>query len=116
MNVKVVRDQLIRFFKFFHHQIYAIFLFFIGSFTFFVFIFQTVLVKKSINYPYKKLERGNTKTSAIYPVNAELDHQTIFMITPTYSRHTQKADMTRLLYTLLHVPNLHWIIVEDRFA
>ena len=35
------------------------------------------------------------------------------MITPTYARHTQKADMTRLLYTLLHVPNLHWIIVED---
>ena len=49
-----------------------------------------------------------------YKANAELDEQTIFMITPTYSRHTQKADMTRLLYTLLHVPNLHWIIVEDR--
>lgn len=39
--------------------------------------------------------------------------QTIHLITPTYARLTQKADMTRLLYTLLHVDNLHWIIVED---
>ena len=25
----------------------------------------------------------------------------------------QKADLTRLSYTLSHVPNLHWIVVED---
>ena len=38
---------------------------------------------------------------------------TIFMITPTYSRWTQKADLTRLCQTLMHVKNLHWIVVED---
>ena len=38
---------------------------------------------------------------------------TIYAITPTYARLTQKADLTRLLYTLLHVPNFHWIVVED---
>ncbi len=37
----------------------------------------------------------------------------IYMITPTYSRWTQKADLTRLCYTLMQVPNLHWIVVED---
>ena len=37
----------------------------------------------------------------------------IYMITPTYARWTQKADLTRLAQTLMHVPNLHWILVED---
>lgn len=38
---------------------------------------------------------------------------TIYFITPTYKRHTQKADLTRLSQTLLHVSKLHWIVVED---
>ena len=37
----------------------------------------------------------------------------IYMITPTHTRHTQKADLTRLCHTLMHVNNLHWIVVED---
>lgn len=37
----------------------------------------------------------------------------IYVITPTYSRPTQKADLTRLSHTLLLVPRLHWILVED---
>uniref|UniRef100_A0A8C6U0X0 Galactosylgalactosylxylosylprotein 3-beta-glucuronosyltransferase n=1 Tax=Neogobius melanostomus TaxID=47308 RepID=A0A8C6U0X0_9GOBI len=32
---------------------------------------------------------------------------------PTYSRPVQKAELTRLANTLLHVSNLHWILVED---
>ena len=35
------------------------------------------------------------------------------MITPTYTRWTQKADLVRLCQTLMHVRNLHWIVVED---
>ena len=49
----------------------------------------------------------------IYHYEPGLDDQVIYMITPTYPRHTQKADLTRLSYTLAHVPNLHWIIIED---
>ena len=60
----------------------------------------------------KKL-KSNHKVPLVYPYDDDADQTTIFMITPTYARHTQKADLTRLLYTLLHVPNLHWIIVED---
>ena len=41
------------------------------------------------------------------------DVPTIHMITPTYSRWTQKADLTRLCQTLMHVKNLNWILVED---
>ena len=37
----------------------------------------------------------------------------IFAITPTYARFTQKADLVRLSQTLMHVTNLHWIIIED---
>ena len=38
---------------------------------------------------------------------------TIHVVTPTYSRPVQKAELTRLANTLLHVPNLHWLVVED---
>ncbi|CAD6186576.1 unnamed protein product [Caenorhabditis auriculariae] len=37
----------------------------------------------------------------------------IYFITPTAFRPAQRADLTRLSYTLAHVPNLHWIVVED---
>lgn len=38
---------------------------------------------------------------------------TVYVITPTYERYVQKAELTRLSHTLLLVPNLHWILVED---
>ena len=37
----------------------------------------------------------------------------IYLITPTYSRLVQKAELTRLSQTLRLVPNVHWILVED---
>lgn len=37
----------------------------------------------------------------------------IYVITPTYSRPVQKAELTRLKQVFIMVPNLHWIIVED---
>lgn len=39
--------------------------------------------------------------------------ETIFAITPTYVRYTQKVDMTSLCQTIMHVHNLVWIVVED---
>ena len=38
---------------------------------------------------------------------------TVYCITPTYARPTQKADLTRLCQTLQHVWNFHWIVIED---
>jgi len=40
----------------------------------------------------------------------------VYVITPTYARPTQKADLIRLCYTLRLVPNVHWIVVEDAIA
>ncbi|CAN9501547.1 unnamed protein product [Ophioblennius macclurei] len=37
----------------------------------------------------------------------------IYVITPTYYRYVQKAELTRMSHTLMHVANLHWIVVED---
>lgn len=37
----------------------------------------------------------------------------IFMITPTHRRPSQKADLVRLSQTLLAIPDLYWIVVED---
>ncbi|XP_029642929.1 galactosylgalactosylxylosylprotein 3-beta-glucuronosyltransferase 1 [Octopus sinensis] len=45
--------------------------------------------------------------------NRQKEMITIFAITPTYSRLVQKAELTRLSQTFLHIPNFHWIIVED---
>jgi len=49
--------------------------------------------------------REISKTSFLEPV--------IYAITPTYARWTQKADLTRLSHTLMHLKNFHWIVVED---
>ena len=37
----------------------------------------------------------------------------IYVITPTYWRLEQLAELTRLAQTLLNVPSIHWIVVED---
>ncbi|XP_061394056.1 galactosylgalactosylxylosylprotein 3-beta-glucuronosyltransferase S isoform X1 [Musca vetustissima] len=38
---------------------------------------------------------------------------TIYFVTPTYPRREQVPELTRLAYTLLHVPRLHWIVAND---
>lgn len=37
----------------------------------------------------------------------------IYFVTPTYPRREQVAEITRLGQTLMHVPNLHWIVADD---
>ena len=46
-------------------------------------------------------------------LEAEKDLPTIFAITPTYVRKTQKVDLTSLCQTVMHIPNFVWIIIED---
>ncbi len=38
----------------------------------------------------------------------------IYFVTPTFSRPVQLAELIRLGQTLLHVPNLVWLVAEDR--
>ncbi|XP_067134720.1 galactosylgalactosylxylosylprotein 3-beta-glucuronosyltransferase I-like [Centruroides vittatus] len=37
----------------------------------------------------------------------------LYIITPTYPRLVQKAELTRLSYCFKLVPSVHWIVVED---
>ena len=37
----------------------------------------------------------------------------IYLITATYQRQSQKADLVSLCHTLKHVPSLVWIVVEN---
>ena len=37
----------------------------------------------------------------------------IYIVTPTYARPQQKAELTRLKNAFLLVPSVHWIIIED---
>ncbi|CAG7819880.1 unnamed protein product [Allacma fusca] len=41
---------------------------------------------------------------------------TIYFITPTYKRPEQIPDLTRLSQTLMHVPSIMWLVIEDAEA
>lgn len=38
---------------------------------------------------------------------------TIYIVTPTYRRPEQQAELTRLAQTLMHVENIYWLLIED---
>ncbi|XP_015433421.1 PREDICTED: galactosylgalactosylxylosylprotein 3-beta-glucuronosyltransferase I isoform X2 [Dufourea novaeangliae] len=60
----------------------------------------------------KRLEAHDGTSSGITkPISTE--KPTIYAITPTFARPVQKAELTRLYQTFLHIPNFHWIVVED---
>lgn len=37
----------------------------------------------------------------------------LYIITPTYRRPEQIAELTRTGYTLKHIPNIFWLVIED---
>lgn len=41
---------------------------------------------------------------------------TIYILTATYYRLVQFAELTRMCHTLLHIENVHWIVIEDATA
>ena len=73
---------------------------------------KQLLEDAHINIP-RSTEASHVAKESKKAEAANTDIPTIFLITPTYTRWTQKADLTRLCQTLMHVRNLHWIVVED---
>ncbi|EEB10296.1 glucuronyltransferase-S, putative [Pediculus humanus corporis] len=43
----------------------------------------------------------------------EWPEPTLYLITPTYRRPEQLAELTRMAQTLMHVRNLVWLVIED---
>ena len=73
-----------------------------------VFVFVVVIVfslRSLLNEWY-----GYSQTSEF------CDKQQIYIITPTYYRLTQKAELTRLVHTFKLVNCLHWILIEDNIT
>ena len=74
---------------------------------------QLLSLQAEIGYLRKKLAKcSNSVTGTL--ANSKIEHFTpMYVITPTYTRAVQKAELTRLASVFVMVPNLHWIIVED---
>ena len=68
---------------------------------------------KSIPYRTSSLDKSPDWHRPINFTSITKTLPLIFFITPTYTRVTQKADLTRLCQTLKLVPNILWILVED---
>ena len=39
--------------------------------------------------------------------------RTVYVITPTFRRHSQRPDITRMAQTLISARGVHWIVIED---
>ncbi|XP_015791609.1 galactosylgalactosylxylosylprotein 3-beta-glucuronosyltransferase sqv-8 [Tetranychus urticae] len=77
-------------------------------------LFQAVCVTKSYSHRCPEKENTNISSSPSPLINLPREKlPTIYLITPTYSRAEQKAELTRLGNTLLHVESIHWILIED---
>ena len=62
---------------------------------------------------YLKACEGNNRYRRTDKPIVNLGNSTIYMVTPTHTHPEQKANLVRLSHTLLHVKNIHWIIIED---
>ncbi|KAI1290415.1 Galactosylgalactosylxylosylprotein 3-beta-glucuronosyltransferase P [Halotydeus destructor] len=66
--------------------------------------------------PQEALDHSQSVPTLLSTQQTATKSKTIFIITPTYVRATQMADMTRLAQTLMLVRNIFWIVVEDATA
>lgn len=66
---------------------------------------MNLLLHLQRKYPEERISLNQITEGANLP--------TIYAITPTYRRPVQKAELIRLAHTFAHVPDFHWIVVED---
>ncbi|RWS04304.1 glucuronosyltransferase sqv-8-like protein [Dinothrombium tinctorium] len=58
-------------------------------------------------------ENSVNEVAQLSDVNSTESTPVVYVITPTYTRATQMADLTRLAQTLMLVKNVFWIVSED---
>jgi hypothetical protein len=56
-----------------------------------------------------------TVTHRSFPTVPTISQKTrrLYIITPTYRRPEQIAELIRMAQTLMHVQNFHWLVIED---
>jgi hypothetical protein len=62
---------------------------------------------------YKNFRKINSIKKVLELNESYKNYPTIFIVTPTYWRATQRAELTRLQNTLRNVPKIVWILIED---
>ena len=72
-------------------------------------------LKLSLIQLSRELRTNDQVNSKLQRPNAREDFKlpTVFVITPTFKRFVQKAELTRVSQALKPIKNLHWIVVED---
>ena len=89
-----------------------------------MYIHVTLFFFQGVSVTTLRYEEVITNNSNLLPSQSSFDSssqscsklncsKTIFVITPTYKRLTQKIDLTSMCQTLMHVRNIVWIIIED---
>ncbi|XP_003745152.1 galactosylgalactosylxylosylprotein 3-beta-glucuronosyltransferase sqv-8-like [Galendromus occidentalis] len=77
---------------------------------------EKLALKRIHEISRRNAARKNKERLAAFRRRNSSDHEDtplIFIVTPTYPRPAQLADMTRLCNTLMNVPDIHWIVAED---
>ncbi|UXI17000.1 RNA-binding protein Nova-1 [Sarcoptes scabiei] len=78
------------------------------------FIFLLLFLITIVSFLYQIIRKCTDFRSPNRVLNSNtVSKVTIYFITPTYNRPVQEAELTRLSSTLLLMPNVHWILVED---
>lgn len=61
-----------------------------------------------------RINRQLLSHSCIFHENESLFNlPVIYIVTPTYRRPEQLAELTRMSQTLMHVQNIYWLLIED---
>lgn len=84
-----------------------------------VFICATILfVQYHIYSPYTPNEYTFDRKTPCEAILSKVtpDLPPLYIITPTYRRPEQLAELTRMSHTLMLVPNLIWLVIEDAYA
>ncbi|XP_046626686.1 galactosylgalactosylxylosylprotein 3-beta-glucuronosyltransferase I [Neodiprion virginianus] len=74
---------------------------------------QTKLISEDMRAAIKSIETQKRMLLQMQGKEYYRNKPTIYAITPTFARFVQKAELTRLAQTFVHIPTFHWILVED---
>ncbi|KAJ6634718.1 Galactosylgalactosylxylosylprotein 3-beta-glucuronosyltransferase P [Pseudolycoriella hygida] len=66
-----------------------------------------------IFYQYQLSKANLMPSGNVDHIDNEIPPPPLYIITPTYKRPEQVAEITRLGYTLKHIPNIFWLVIED---